>query len=609
MTKGYTIGIDLGTTYSCVGIWEDDHVEIILNDEGNPTTPSYVSFTENERLIGEEAKEHAAIYPENTIYDAKRMIGRTYDDEILQNDIKHWPFKVIEKNNGRPYVQVNYKNKIRDFRPEEISSMILSKLKEDAEEYLGQEVTDAVITVPAYFNDAQRKATKDAGLIAGLNVLRIINEPTAAAIAYGLNKKSKEKKNILVVDLGGGTFDVSILTINNGTFEVKATAGDTHLGGEDFDNRLVDHFVKEFKEKYNKDISTDSKALRRLKSKCERIKCTLSISKRANLSIDSLHDGIDFKSNITRECFEKLNKDLFEKILEPIDNALKDSGFSKSDIQEIVLVGGSTRIPKIRSLVSEYFDGKKLNKNINPDEAVAYGAAVLSASLSGIESEKIQDITLLDVTPLSLGIRIKNGIMSTIIKRNTPIPAKITEKDYTTLYDYQTSINFQVYEGERPLTKDNHFLGDFKLCDIPPALHGVPKVDVTMEIDENGILNVSAIDKGTGNCNKTTIVNEKDKLSREEIDRIIKEAEKFREEDKLEKERNEAKTDLDVYACNLRTSLKKNSYNVSFNDKNNLMESIGNMLDWINDNPYASKEKYIVNKLKLETMFNSIVQN
>ncbi|KAL6625644.1 heat shock 70 kDa protein cognate 4 [Neocallimastix californiae] len=608
MTKNYTIGIDLGTTYSCVGIWEDDHVEIILNDEGNPTTPSYVSFTENERLIGEEAKDYSAIYPESTIYDAKRMIGRTYDDEILQNDIKHWPFKVIEKNNGRPYVQVNYKNKIKDFRPEEISSMILSKLKEDAEEYLGQEVTDAVITVPAYFNDAQRKATKDAGLIAGLNVLRIINEPTAAAIAYGLDKKSKEKKNILVVDLGGGTFDVSLLTINNETIEVKATSGDTHLGGEDFDNRLVDHFVKEFKEKYNKDISTDSKALRRLKSACERIKCTLSVLMKANLSIDSLYDGIDFKSSITRECFEELNKDLFEKILEPIGIALKDSGFSKSDIQEIVLVGGSTRIPKIRSLVSEYFDGKKLNKNINPDEAVAYGATILSASLSGIKSEKIKDIVLLDVTPLSLGVETKIGIMSTIIKRNTPIPAKIT-KNFTTLYDYQTSITFPVYEGERPLTKDNHFLGDFKLCDIPPALHGVPKVDVTMDIDENGILNVSAIDKGTGNYNKTTLINENDRLSKEEIDRIIKEAEKFREEDKLEKERNEAKTDLDVYACNLRVSLKSNSYNISLNDKNNLIESINNMLDWINDNPYASKEKYIDNRLKLETMFNLVVKS
>ena len=547
MTKGYTIGIDLGTTYSCVGIWEDDHVEIILNDEGNPTTPSYVSFTENERLIGEEAKEHAAIYYESTIYDAKRMIGRTYDDEILQNDIKHWPFKVIEKNNGRPYVQINYKNKIKDFRPEEISSMILSKLKEDAEEYLGQEVTDAVITVPAYFNDAQRKATKDAGLIAGLNVLRIINEPTAAAIAYGLDKKSKEKKNILVVDLGGGTFDVSLLTINNETIEVKATSGDTHLGGEDFDNRLVDHFVKEFKEKYNKDISTDSKALRRLKSACERIKCTLSVLMKANLSIDSLYDGIDFKSSITRECFEELNKDLFEKILEPIGIALKDSGFSKSDIQEIVLVGGSTRIPKIRSLVSEYFDGKKLNEDINPDEAVAYGAAALSASLSGIESEKIQDLMLLDVTPLSLGIETFLGIMSTIIKRNTPIPAKIT-KNFTTLYDYQTEARIKIFEGERLFTIDNHFLGEFTLCNIPPALKGVPKIDVTIEIDENGILNVSAIDRGSGNCNKTTIVNEKDRLSKEEIDRIIKEAEKFREEDKINKEKKEAQTKLYLHA-------------------------------------------------------------
>merc|ERR1712145_5686 len=426
--KRVAVGIDLGTTYSCVGTFQHGKVEIIANDQGNRTTPSYVAFTDTERLIGDGAKNQVAMNPNNTIFDAKRLIGRNYSDPTVQSDMKHWPFKV-GNHGGKPKLEVEYKSDQKTFTPEEISAMVLTKMKETAESYLGHEVKDAVITVPAYFNDSQRQATKVAGVIAGLNILRIINEPTAAAIAYGLDKKksSTKESNVLIFDLGGGTFDVSILTIDGGIFEVKSTAGDTHLGGEDFDNRLVDHFVTEFERKHKKDISGNKRALRRLRTACERAKRTFSASAQANLEIDSLFESIDFYTSITRARFEELCSDLFKGTLDPVEKALRDAKLDKSSIHDIVLVGGSTRIPKIQKLLQDFFNGKELNKSINPDEAVAYGAAVQSAILSGEHSDTIGDVLLLDVAPLSLGIETAGGVMTSLIKRNTTIPTKQTQ--------------------------------------------------------------------------------------------------------------------------------------------------------------------------------------
>lgn len=594
------IGIDLGTTYSCVGILQGSNVNIIANGQGNRTTPSYVAFTDTERLVGDSAKNQAAMNPENTLFGVKRLIGRKFTDASVQDDIKSWPFKVSSTIDNKPVIEIMYKGEKKEFSPEEISSMILVSMKNIAEEFLGQEVKDAVITVPAYFNDSQRQSTKDAGVIAGLNVLRIINEPTASAIAYGLNiNKNGGEKNILIFDMGGGTHDVSLLSIDDGVFEVKATSGDVHLGGEDIDNALVEHFKTEFQRKHKKNIDSHRSILR-LRTACERLKRVLSTSATASIEIDSLFDGVDFSSVLSRAKFNDLCKPFFSRAIEPVRKVLLDSKMSKDKIDEIVLVGGSSRIPKIQEMLKDFFNGKELCKNINPDEAIAQGAAIQASILVGNKNDVTNDLLLIDVTPLSLGIETSGSIMTNIIDRNCTIPCS-KKKTFSTFQDNQTIVDIKIFEGERAQTQHNNLLGNFQLTGIPLMPRGRPEIEVEFNLDANGILVVSASEKSSGNVQKIEIKNDTGRFSKEKIQQMVDDAEKFKKDDDMIREKIGAKNDLESYIYSVKTTIEQES-KFTDTDKKDIqskIDEIQNNMDTYTFQDYQSK------KHELEEMCNS----
>ncbi|CAI9116543.1 OLC1v1017719C1 [Oldenlandia corymbosa var. corymbosa] len=598
------IGIDLGTTYSCVGYWKNGHVEIIANDQGNRTTPSYVAFSDQERLMGDAAWNQAAANPTNTVHDAKRLIGRRFSDEIVQKDMKLWPFKVTAGAHDRPMIVVTHKGKEKQFTAEEISSMVLTKMKHIAEGYIGSTVRDAVITVPAYFNFSQRQATIDAGEIAGINVLRIISEPAAAAIAYGLDLHTARSgmKNVLVFDLGGGTFDVSVLTVENGNIKVKATGGDTHLGGEDFDDRVVHHFIAEFKRKHNKDMSANPKAIRRLRTACERAKRIVSSSHQTRVEVDSLFGGIDFSSVLTRAKFEDLNSELFDKCMETVEKCLIDAKMDKDALDDVVLVGGSSRIPKVQQMLSDLLNGKQLCGSINPDEAVAFGAAVQAAILCGQGSEKVKDLKLEEVTPLSLGVGIVGDVMSVIIPRNTPIPTKATER-FTTSKDNQTSISFKVYEGERSKASENNLLGEIELGGIPKAPRRVPSIDECFDLQANGILKVTARDRETGKEKRISI--KCGRLMRDEIETMVKEAKEYKAEDEKHMKKYEARNAFEKYICAMRNNINKGT--VSSANKKDVADAVNKAFQWLDaQNKLAEVSEYDKKKQEIQDLFMQV---